>query len=143
MIAADTEAAVFSVKSFVAAMIAYYIALSIGFSQPVSATITVYLVSQPLAGAVLSKALYRLPWRNRGRAASALSLFSDPTTRTHARQSSGRCRWVSIHAPVPKSMPPPQKALLRPLAGSWIFRVRAPASVRWATKEPNSLLSEH
>jgi uncharacterized membrane protein YccC len=52
MIVADVEASLFSAKCFVAAMIAYYVSLSIGFSQPVWAITTVYLVSQPLAGAV-------------------------------------------------------------------------------------------
>src|ERR1700739_3953907 len=54
------ETAVFSVKSYVAAVIAYYVALRVGFSQPQWALLTVYIVSQPLAGAVLSKALFRL-----------------------------------------------------------------------------------
>src|SRR5580700_1485693 len=60
MLAVDAEAALFSWKSFVAAIIAYYIALRIGFAQPVWAMTTVYVVSQPLAGTVLSKALFRL-----------------------------------------------------------------------------------
>ena len=60
MLAVDAEAALFSLKSFVAAIIAYYIALRIGFAQPVWAMTTVYVVSQPLAGTVLSKALFRL-----------------------------------------------------------------------------------
>ena len=60
MIRADAEAALFSVKSFAAAVLAYYVALRIGFAQPVWAVTTVYLVSQPLSGAVLSKALFRL-----------------------------------------------------------------------------------
>jgi uncharacterized membrane protein YccC len=60
MVAPDAEAAVFSAKSFTAAMIAYYASLKIGFSAPVWAITTAYLVSQPLAGAVLSKALFRL-----------------------------------------------------------------------------------
>jgi hypothetical protein len=60
MLAVDAEAALFSLKSFVAAIIAYYIALRIGFAQPVWAMTTVYVVSQPLAGTVLSKAVFRL-----------------------------------------------------------------------------------
>jgi uncharacterized membrane protein YccC len=56
----DAKAALFSLKSFAAAMIAYYISLRIGFFQPVWAVMTVYLVSQPLAGQVLSKALFRI-----------------------------------------------------------------------------------
>jgi uncharacterized membrane protein YccC len=74
MIVADVEASLFSVKCFVAAMIAYYVSLSIGFSQPVWAITTVYLVSQPLAGAVLSKALYRLLGTFLGGAAAVVFL---------------------------------------------------------------------
>ncbi|HEX9464004.1 MAG TPA: FUSC family protein [Alphaproteobacteria bacterium] len=60
MITADAEAALFSLKSFAAAIIAYYIALRIGFAQPVWAITTAYIVSQPLAATVLSKALFRI-----------------------------------------------------------------------------------
>ena len=60
MIAADAEAVLFSIKSFAAAIIAYYISLRIGFAQPVWAVTTVHLVSQPLAGAVVSKAFSRV-----------------------------------------------------------------------------------
>jgi uncharacterized membrane protein YccC len=60
MISPDAEAALFSLKSFAAGIIAYYLSLRIGFSQPVWALTTVFLVSQPLAGQVLSKALYRV-----------------------------------------------------------------------------------
>ncbi len=70
----DAEAVVFSAKCFVAAMIAYYVSLSIGFAQPVWAVTTVYLVSQPLAGAVLSKALYRLLGTVLGGAAAVVFL---------------------------------------------------------------------
>lgn len=56
----DAEAALFAVKCFAGAMLAYYIALSIGLSHPFWAVTTSYIVSQPLAGAVLSKALFRL-----------------------------------------------------------------------------------
>ena len=74
MMATDAEAALFSVKCFAAAMISYYISLRIGFSQPVWAVTTVYLVSQPLAGAVLSKALYRLLGTFLGGAAAVIFL---------------------------------------------------------------------
>ncbi len=56
----DAEAVLFSVKCFVAAMLAYYIALRIGLTRPFWAVTTSYIVAQPLAGAVLSKALFRL-----------------------------------------------------------------------------------
>ena len=50
----------FAVKTFAAAMLAVYIALAIGLERPYWAMATVYIVSQPLTGAVRSKALYRL-----------------------------------------------------------------------------------
>lgn len=56
----DGQAVLFSVKCFVAAMLAYYIALRIGLSRPYWAVTTSYIVAQPFAGAVLSKALFRL-----------------------------------------------------------------------------------
>lgn len=57
--AADAAACLFSAKSFVAAMLAYYVALSINLAEPFWTVTTVYIVSLPLAGAVVSKALYR------------------------------------------------------------------------------------
>lgn len=72
--ATDAEAALFSAKCFAAAMIAYYLSLSIGFSQPIWAVTTVYLVSQPLAGAALSKSLYRLLGTFLGGAAAVIFL---------------------------------------------------------------------
>jgi uncharacterized membrane protein YccC len=74
MIGADAEAALFSLKSFAAAVIAYYLSLRIGFSQPVWAVATVYLVSQPLAGQVLSKALFRMQGTALGGAAAVVFL---------------------------------------------------------------------
>ncbi len=52
--------ALFSVKCFVAAILAYYIALRIGLTRPYWAVTTSYIVAQPLAGAVLSKAVFRV-----------------------------------------------------------------------------------
>lgn len=74
MIRADAEAGLFSVKSFAAAVIAYYLALSIGFAEPVWAVTTAYLVSQPLSGAVLSKAVFRLLGTLLGGAAAVVLL---------------------------------------------------------------------
>ncbi|EPL6275058.1 FUSC family protein [Proteus mirabilis] len=56
----DANALLYSAKSFAAAMLAYYIALSIGLEQPSWAIITVYIVSQTSVGASLSRSLYRL-----------------------------------------------------------------------------------
>ncbi|WP_426753925.1 FUSC family protein [Myxococcus sp. Y35] len=50
----------FSIKSFVAAMLALYLALRLGLPRPYWAMITVYVVSQPLSGALRSKAVYRV-----------------------------------------------------------------------------------
>lgn len=57
---ADATALIFSIKSFIAAMLAYYISLRIGLSKPSWAIVTVYIVSQPSAGASLSRGVYRL-----------------------------------------------------------------------------------
>jgi uncharacterized membrane protein YccC len=54
------DAWVFSVKSFAAAMLALYIAMAIGLDRPYWAMATVYIVSQPLIGAMRSKAVFRL-----------------------------------------------------------------------------------
>lgn len=54
------EPALYSVKCFVAAMLAYYVALRIGLTHPTWAVTTSYIVAQPLAGAVLSKAVFRV-----------------------------------------------------------------------------------
>ena len=52
--------ALFSAKTFLAGMLALYIAFSIDLSRPYWALATVYIVSQPLAGALRSKAVYRI-----------------------------------------------------------------------------------
>ena len=44
----------YSVKTFAAAMAALYIAMSIGLQRPYWAMATVYIVSQPLIGAMRS-----------------------------------------------------------------------------------------
>lgn len=56
----DARAMLYSARTFAAAMIAYYIALSIGLERPSWAIITVYIVSQTSVGASLSRGLYRL-----------------------------------------------------------------------------------
>jgi uncharacterized membrane protein YccC len=54
------EPALFSVKCLIAATLAYYVALRIGLTRPYWAVTTSYIVAQPLAGAVLSKAVFRV-----------------------------------------------------------------------------------
>lgn len=53
-------AAVFSLKSLAAALLATYISFSIGLERPYWAFLTSYIVAAPLAGAVVSKALFRV-----------------------------------------------------------------------------------
>ena len=62
----------FSVKTFVAAMLALYIAFRLDLSQPSWSVTTVYVVSQPFAGMVLAKSLYRVLGTLVG---AAMSLF--------------------------------------------------------------------
>ncbi|HEY1410912.1 MAG TPA: FUSC family protein, partial [Rhodopila sp.] len=50
----------FAVKTFAAAMLALYIAVSIGLDRPYWAMATVYVIAQPLAGSLRSKAAFRL-----------------------------------------------------------------------------------
>lgn len=55
----DRRRAVFSANSFIASMMAVYIAFQLDLQRPYWAMLTVYLTTQPLAGALRSKALFR------------------------------------------------------------------------------------
>lgn len=68
----DAHALLYSIRSFAAAMLAYYVALSIGLERPSWAIITVYIVSQTSVGASLSRCLYRLAGTVAGAAATVL-----------------------------------------------------------------------
>ncbi|MBN6152705.1 FUSC family protein [Xanthomonas sp. AmX2] len=57
---ADREAALFSLKCLAAAILGLYLSLRIGLTRPFWVIGTVYLVSQPLSGATLSRGLFRL-----------------------------------------------------------------------------------
>ncbi|MET3435365.1 FUSC family protein [Sphingomonas sp. 1185] len=52
--------AVFSANCFVAAMLALFVSFRLGLDRPFWAMATVYITSQPLTGAVRSKAVFRL-----------------------------------------------------------------------------------
>ncbi len=56
----DTWDMVFSIKTFIAAMLALFIALCFDLPNPYWAVTTVYIVAHPLSGASTSKAVYRL-----------------------------------------------------------------------------------
>jgi uncharacterized membrane protein YccC len=62
----------FALKTFAAAMLALYIAMSIGLDRPYWAMATVYIVSQPLIGSLRSKAIYRLAGTLVGAAATVV-----------------------------------------------------------------------
>jgi uncharacterized membrane protein YccC len=62
----------FSVNSFAAALLALYIGLALGLPRPYWAMATAYIVSQPLAGAVRSKAVYRVLGTMLGAAAAVV-----------------------------------------------------------------------
>ncbi|BAV65728.1 FUSC family protein [Sphingobium cloacae] len=53
-------AALFGIKCFMAAALALYISFSIGLERPYWAFITSFIMAQPMAGAVISKAVYRI-----------------------------------------------------------------------------------
>ncbi|RQU79454.1 FUSC family protein [Burkholderia cenocepacia] len=55
----DLEAAIFSFKCFAAAILALFLSFRIGLTHPFWAFGTVYIVSQPLAGASVSRSLFR------------------------------------------------------------------------------------
>ncbi|MBQ1541015.1 MAG: FUSC family protein [Caulobacteraceae bacterium] len=66
----DRAAALFSANSFAAAMLALFIGFSLGLPRPYWAMTTAYIVSQPLSGAVRSKAVYRVAGTLLGAAAT-------------------------------------------------------------------------
>lgn len=68
----DLEAALFSLKCFAAAMLGLYVSLRIGLTRPFWVMGTVYLVSQPLAGATVSRGLFRFLGTVGGAAATVL-----------------------------------------------------------------------
>ena len=69
----------FSAKTFLASMLALYIALAAGLERPYWAMAAVYIVANPLSGATTSKAFYRALGTLLGAAGSVLllPLFSD------------------------------------------------------------------
>jgi uncharacterized membrane protein YccC len=62
----------FSAKSYLAAMLAFFVALKSGLANPSWAVITAYVVAQPKVGTVVSKSCYRLIGTMVGAAMSVL-----------------------------------------------------------------------
>lgn len=69
------DEAVFSIKCYLGAMLALYLAYSIGLPRPFWAMTTAYVVAQPWSGAVRSKAVYRLGGTFFG---SAMTIYTVP-----------------------------------------------------------------
>ncbi|MCT2398695.1 FUSC family protein [Novosphingobium mangrovi (ex Huang et al. 2023)] len=65
-------AALFSLKIYLSAMLAFYVALRIGLPRPYWAILTSFIIAQPLAGAVLSKAFFRIIGTIAGAAATVI-----------------------------------------------------------------------
>lgn len=100
-------AALFSVKCFIAAMLAYYIALRIGLTRPYWAITTSYIVAQPLAGAVVSKALFRVAGTILGAAAAVIlvpNLVNAPELLSLALALwLGLCLYIALQDRTPRS----------------------------------------
>lgn len=82
----------FALTSFAAAMLALYVSLAIGLPKPYWAVITVYIVSHPIAGAVRSKAIYRL--LGTGLGAAAPVVLVPPLVNAPALLSLALALWV-------------------------------------------------
>jgi uncharacterized membrane protein YccC len=97
----------FSAKSFAAAMLALYLAMSIGLPRPFWAMLTAYVVSNPLSGAVRSKAVYRVSGTLLGSMATVLlvpRLSNAPELLALAMALwVGVCLYISLHDRTPRS----------------------------------------
>ena len=71
-----TVAVTFAVKTFVAGLLALYVAFWLGLDEPRWALLTVYVVSQPESGLVLAKSFYRALGTAAGLLFSTLLVFT-------------------------------------------------------------------
>ena len=98
---------IFSVKTFIAAMAALLIGFALDLPRPYWALATVYITSQPLAGATRSKALYRVIGTLIGAAASIAlvpNLVNSPELLSLAIAAwVGLCLYVSLLDRTPRS----------------------------------------
>jgi uncharacterized membrane protein YccC len=103
----DPGWALFSANSFIAAMLAIYVAFLLGLQRPYWAMLTVYLTAQPLAGAARSKAVFRLVGTVLGAAAAVAFvafLVNEPVLLSVAITAwAGLCLYVSLHDRTPRS----------------------------------------
>ncbi|WP_313369677.1 FUSC family protein [Achromobacter animicus] len=98
---------IFSLKSYLSAIMALYLAYSIGLPRPFWAMTTAYVVAQPWSGAVRSKALYRLVGTFFGSAATVYMvprLSNSPVIMTGAMVLwVGACLYMSVLDRTPRS----------------------------------------
>jgi len=103
----DRHTLLFSANSFAAAMLALYIGFALGLPRPYWAMTTACIVSQPLAGAVRSKAVYRVLGTLLGAAAAVAfvpALVNAPALLTLALALwVGGCLTVSLLDRTPRS----------------------------------------
>jgi uncharacterized membrane protein YccC len=101
------EAWLFGIKCTVAALLAAWIALAMGLPRPFWAMSTAFIVSQPLSGAVRSKAAYRAVGTLVGSAFTVFAvpaLSGEPELLTLALATwLGLCLFVSLHDRTPRS----------------------------------------
>lgn len=97
----------FSANCFVAAMLALFVSFSLGLERPFWAMMTVYITSQPLSGAVRSKAVFRLGGTVIGAAATVLivpPLSNAPVLLSLALAAwVAGCQYVSLLDRTPRS----------------------------------------
>lgn len=98
---------VFSLNCFAAAMLALFISFSLGLERPFWAMATVYITSQPLSGAVRSKAVFRLVGTVVGGLVTVLlvpTLVNAPVLLSIALALwVAGCQFVSLLDPTPRS----------------------------------------
>jgi uncharacterized membrane protein YccC len=103
----DPKWALFSANSFIAAMLAIYLAFRLGLQRPYWAMLTVYLTAQPFAGAVRSRAIYRFLGTLLGACAALTlvpSLVDQPALLSVAVTAwAGLCLYISLQDRTPRS----------------------------------------
>lgn len=85
---------IFSIKTFVAAMVALYVALKMELPRPYWALATVYIVSNPFVGATASRSLYRVLGTLLG--ASAAVVIVPPLVDTPYLMSFAIAVWMGV-----------------------------------------------
>lgn len=98
---------IFSFNCFAAAMLALFASFALGLERPFWAMMTVYITSQPLSGAVRSKAVFRLAGTVLGAAATVIlmpPLANSPVLLSLALAAwVGLCQFVSLLDRTPRS----------------------------------------